>query len=122
MLPQLAVGARTPKPKKLMYASIRIAPPTARVTATMIGAFVVGSVLAPLGTFYSLRLDALAPLNRKAEVFALSRTANSLGVIVASATLTWASLQATQVTSAIMIFTAAAAVKIASLPGSRARI
>lgn len=92
------------------------------VAATMVGAFVVGSVLAPLGTFYSLRLDALAPLNRKAEVFALSRTANSLGVIVASATLTWASLQATQVTSAIMIFTAAAAVKIASLPGSRARI
>lgn len=92
------------------------------VAATMVGAFVVGSVLAPLGTFYSLRLDALAPLNRKAEVFALSRTANSLGVIVASATLTWASLQATQVTSAIMIFTAAAAVKIASLPGSRAKI
>lgn len=88
------------------------------VTVTMIGAFITGSFLSPLSTFYSLRLDALAPLNRKAEVFALSRTANSLGVILASATLTWSSLQVTLVTSAILIFTAAIAVKIVSLSGS----
>jgi MFS family permease len=88
------------------------------VTVTMIGAFITGSFLSPLSTFYSLRLDALAPLNRKAEVFALSRTANSLGVILASATLTWSSLQVTLVTSAILILTAAIAVKLVSLSPS----
>jgi len=88
------------------------------VTVTMIGAFITGSFLSPLSTFYSLRLDALAPLNRKAEVFALSRTANSLGVILASATLTWSSLQVTLVTSATLIFIAAIAVKIVSLSPS----
>lgn len=89
------------------------------VTTTLLGAFIAGCFLAPLGTFYSLRLDALAPPNRKPEVFALSRTANSLGVILASATLTWGSLDITLMTSAILIFIAAAAVRIASAMGAR---
>jgi MFS family permease len=85
------------------------------VLATIAGAFVIGCFLAPLSTFYSLRLDALAPPERKAEIFALSRTANSLGVILASATLTFVSLSAIQAISAALILVAAGAVKVASL-------
>lgn len=85
------------------------------VLATIAGAVVIGCFLAPLSTFYSLRLDALAPPERKAEIFALSRTANSLGVILASATLTFVSLSAIQAISAALILVAAGAVKIASL-------
>lgn len=59
---------------------------------TVLGAVLVGSVLAPLGTYYSLILDTLAPPQRRAEVFALLRTANSTGVIFASAILTMSSL------------------------------
>jgi len=84
------------------------------VVVTMIGAVIIGCFLAPLSTFYSLRLDALAPPHRRAEIFALSRTANSLGVILASATLTFASLQTTLLTAAILIFAAAATVGIVS--------
>jgi len=62
------------------------------VAATILGAVLVGAVLAPLGTYYSLILDTLAPPPRRAEVFALLRTANAVGVIVTSATLTMASL------------------------------
>ncbi|MGQ3071401.1 MAG: hypothetical protein ACT7A5_10135 [Ferrovibrionaceae bacterium] len=85
------------------------------VLATIAGAVVIGCFLAPLSTFYSLRLDALAPPERKAEIFALSRTANSLGVILASATLTFVSLSAIQAISAALILVAAGVVKIASL-------
>lgn len=62
------------------------------VTATVIGAVLIGSVLAPLATYYSLTLDALAPPQRRPEVFALLRTANAIGVIFASAVMTVASL------------------------------
>lgn len=41
------------------------------VTATVIGTVLIGSVLAPLNTYYSLVLDALAPPQRWPEVFAL---------------------------------------------------
>lgn len=101
LLGMMGVGAA------LTAASISIA-------TTLIGAVIVGSFLAPLGTCYSLRLDALAPRHRKAEVFALSRTANSLGVILASATLTWSSLDVTLTASTILVLMAAAAVKFAS--------
>jgi MFS family permease len=63
------------------------------VAATVVGTVLVGSVLAPLGTYYSLVLDTLALPQRRAEVFALLRTANSSGVIFASAILTMASRQ-----------------------------
>jgi hypothetical protein len=58
------------------------------LATTVLGAVLVGTVLAPLGTHYSLVLDSLAPPQRRAEVFALLRTANALGVIFASALLT----------------------------------
>jgi len=58
------------------------------VMTTVIGAVLVGGVLAPLGTHYSLVLDTLAPPHRRAEVFALLRTANAVGVISAGIALT----------------------------------
>ncbi|MCL6707335.1 MFS transporter [Pseudomonas sp. R2.Fl] len=58
------------------------------VAATVTGAILIGLVLAPLATHYSLVLDTLAPQQRRAEVFALLRTANAIGVIVASGLLT----------------------------------
>jgi len=62
------------------------------ITTTIIGTVLIGSVLAPLATYYSLTLDTLAPPQRRAEVFALLRTANAIGVIFASAVLTVVSL------------------------------
>ena len=62
------------------------------VTTTVIGTVLIGSVLAPLATYYSLKLDALAPPQRRPEVFALLRTANAMGVIFTSAVLTVVSL------------------------------
>lgn len=58
------------------------------VVATVVGAVLIGSVLAPLGTHYSLMLDTLAPPHRRAEVFALLRTANAVGLILAGLALT----------------------------------
>jgi MFS transporter, DHA1 family, inner membrane transport protein len=54
------------------------------VVMTMAGAVVIGAFLAPLSTHYSLTLDRLAPPARRAEAFALLRTANSVGVILVS--------------------------------------
>ena len=91
------------------------------VPATLIGAVTIGCVLAPLGTYYSLMLDALSPLHRKAEVFALSRTANSIGIILTSANLTLTSLMVTQALAATLIFAATAAVGLVSLLGRAPR-
>jgi hypothetical protein len=65
---------------------------TLSVTTTIIATVLIGSVLASLSTYYSLRLDQLAPPQRRAEVFALLRTANAMGVIFTSAVLTFVSL------------------------------
>ncbi len=74
------------------------------VTATIVGTVLIGSVLAPLGTYYSLILDTLAPPRRRPEVFALLRTANATGVIFASAVLTLVSISVTLiVVTALMI-------------------
>lgn len=74
------------------------------MAVTVIGAVLVGAVLAPLGTYYSLVLDTLAPPNKRPEVFALLRTANSVGVIVASGVMTLVSLPtALVVVSCLMV-------------------
>lgn len=57
------------------------------IWVTLLGATAVGFFLPPLGTYFSLLLDRLAPPHRRAEVFALMRTANALGVIAVSALL-----------------------------------
>lgn len=84
------------------------------VLTTVVGAVLVGFVLAPLGTYYSLVLDKLAPPQRRAEVFALLRTANATGVIFASGILTMASLSATLVGVAGLMFLATATVVFAT--------
>ena len=43
------------------------------VATTVMGAVLVGSVLAPMATYYSLILDSVAAAQRRAEVFALLR-------------------------------------------------
>jgi MFS family permease len=84
------------------------------VATTVIGAVLMGAVIAPLATFYSLTLDALAPPQRRAEVFALLRTANAVGVIFASAVLTVVSLPMTLIVVTGLVTVATLAVSIAS--------
>ena len=41
------------------------------MAVTVLGAVLVGAVLAPLGTYYSLALDSLAPPRKRPEVLSL---------------------------------------------------
>ncbi|MCE3288277.1 MAG: hypothetical protein K0R83_289 [Caulobacter sp.] len=85
------------------------------VATTVAGTLLIGSVLAPLATYYSLILDTLAPPQRRTEVFALLRTANAVGVIFASAVLTVISLSMALivVTGLMLIATFAVAIAFA---------
>ena len=105
----------------LMSAGAALIASNLSVVVTIVGAIIVGSFLAPLGTYYSLALDALSPPHRKAELFALSRTANSIGIILTSACLTLTSLAVTQAVSTALILTATVTVGIASLAGRASR-
>ncbi|GGC81412.1 MFS transporter [Tersicoccus solisilvae] len=64
------------------------------LVTTLAAAAVVGFLLPVLGTFYSLVVDRLAPPHRRAELFALLRTANNLGVITVSGMLALLGLRA----------------------------
>lgn len=84
------------------------------VIATVAGAVLIGSVLAPLATHYSLILDTLAPPQRRTEVFALLRTANAIGVIFASAVMTVVSLSMALIVVTGLMIVVTLAVAIAS--------
>jgi hypothetical protein len=84
------------------------------VATTVIGTVLIGSVLAPLATYYSLTLDTLAPPQRRPEVFALLRTANAVGVIFTSAVLTIVSLSVALIVVTGLMVTATFVVAIAS--------
>lgn len=84
------------------------------VMTTVVGAVLIGSVLAPLATYYSLILDTLAPPQRRTEAFALLRTANAVGVIFASAVLTVVSLSMALIVVTSLMFIATLTVAIAS--------
>ncbi|WP_430781913.1 MFS transporter [Actinoplanes sp. G11-F43] len=73
------------------------------LAATLTGAAVLGFFLPQLGTFYSLALDRLAPPDRRAEVFALQRTAGAIGVITISGLLAVAGLRAAQVGALVLL-------------------
>lgn len=88
------------------------------VVATIVGAVIIGCFLAPLSTYYSLMLDALSPPHRKAELFALARTANAVGIILTSSCLALTSLAVTQVVATTLILAATVTVGIASFAGS----
>lgn len=64
------------------------------LAATLAGAALIGFLLPVLGTFYSLVVDRLSPPHRRAELFALLRTANNLGVIAVSGLLALLGLRA----------------------------
>lgn len=81
---------------------------------TVLGAVLVGVVLAPLGTYYSLILDSLAPPKKRPEVFALLRTANATGIIIASAIMTAVSLQTALIVVSGLMISVAIIVAIAS--------
>ncbi|WP_199092084.1 MFS transporter [Bosea sp. ASV33] len=81
---------------------------------TVLGAVLVGVVLAPLGTYYSLILDSLAPPKKRPEVFALLRTANATGIIIASAIMTAVSLQTALIVVSCLMICVALIVAIAS--------
>ncbi len=87
------------------------------VAATLVGAILIGLVLAPLATHYSLILDTLAPPHRRPEVFALMRTANACGVILASALLTAASLPTALLAITGVMVAATVAVGVAGVRG-----
>jgi hypothetical protein len=76
------------------------------IVTTLAGAAVIGFFLPILGAFYSLALDQLAPPHRRAEVFALLRTATSLGVITVSGLLALLGLQATLIGSFALLLVA----------------
>ena len=76
------------------------------IVATVIGALLVGLVLAPLATYYQLVLDRLVLPAQRAEVFALLRTANALGIITSSGLIALVSLGATFAVVLTMMSTA----------------
>jgi hypothetical protein len=84
------------------------------VVTTVAGTIVIGLVMAPLATYYSLILDSLAAPQRRAELFALLRTANAVGVIFASAVLTVVSLSVALVVVTGLVMAVTLAVAIAS--------
>ncbi len=101
----------------VMCAGSALAAAGLSVAATLVGAVLIGLVLAPLATHYSLILDTLAPSHRRPEVFALMRTANACGVILASALLTAASLPVALLAITGVMVAATAAVGVAGVRG-----
>jgi hypothetical protein len=76
---------------------------------TIAGTMVIGFWLAPLGTAYSLQLDRLLPLARRAEGFALLRSAQAVGMICSGVLLAVAGVRTTFATSATLIAVAVVA-------------
>lgn len=85
------------------------------IATTIFAAVIIGLVLAPLATHYSLILDRLAHPKRRPEVFALMRTANAVGVIFASAMITVAPLSNALIAVACLMFVVTVAVAIVSM-------
>ena len=88
------------------------------VAMTVAGAMLIGAVLAPLATWYALILEDLAPPHRRAEVFALLRTANAMGVITASTVLTAVSVSTALVVVTVMMAAMTLAVALAPRAGA----
>ena len=79
---------------------------------TLVGAVLVGFFLPALATHYSLVLDRLSPAHRRAEVFALLRTANALGIIAVSGLLALAGLTAALLGGVVFMVTATAVIAL----------
>lgn len=92
-----------------------------QLVTALAGAAVIGFLLPALGTFYSLVVDRLAPPHRRAELFALLRTANNVGVIAVSALLALLGLTAALIGSfaLLVLATVLVAVYAARVRGAR---
>lgn len=74
------------------------------------GTVLVGFLLAPLAVSFSLLLEDLLPLERRAEGFALLRTCQAIGMIIASSLIASGSLEVAIVASAVLALFAAVVV------------
>jgi hypothetical protein len=105
----------------LMSAGAGLVAAQVSVVATVAAAVMIGCCMAPLSTYYTLMLDALSPAHRKAELFALARTMNAVGIILTSACLSVASLGVTQVVATGVMVGAAVVVGLAFFAGRSPR-
>ncbi|GAB13292.1 major facilitator superfamily transporter [Arthrobacter globiformis NBRC 12137] len=101
----------------LACAVIALAP---NIVLTLIAAAFIGFFLPALNTSFSLDLDHLSPSQRRAEVFALLRTANAVGLVAISGVLALAGLAAAFV-SALVLAAIACIGTLAVLRGRRRR-
>ncbi|MFJ4175259.1 MFS transporter [Microbacterium sp. NPDC089696] len=80
------------------------------IALLLAGAVLVGFCLPALGTYYSLVLDQLSPPERRAEVFALMKTSNALGIVGVSGVLAIGGLDVASVAAMSFIVVATLAV------------
>ncbi len=82
------------------------------LAAAIAGAVLIGLFLAPLGTSFSLSLDAVLHPARRAEGFALLQTSKAIGVILASSIIAFVSLEASLLTAAALTLLSAIVVGV----------
>ncbi|MDO4888685.1 MAG: MFS transporter [Actinomycetaceae bacterium] len=84
------------------------------LASTLVGAVLIGFFIAPLGTHFSIVLDRLAPPSKRAEAFALLRTAGLVGIILTSGALAVAGTGSAL--AMCVALTAGATLVVASMP------
>jgi hypothetical protein len=89
--------------------------------STVIGAVMIGAVLAPLGIHYSLTLDDITAPHRRPEIFALYRASTAIGLITASAIIAYASAAAALSTAAAAAAVASVVILVVTCRGTAAR-
>lgn len=85
------------------------------IATAIVGTVLVGLMLAPLATYCGLVLETLVPAHKHPDIFALQRSAEATGVIIASAMLTLASLPVALTLGAGMMVSVTVMIAIASL-------
>ena len=89
----------------LLYVIGMLAMAYGALLATAIASSIlVGVFLAPLGMSFSLFIEDLLPKSRRAEGFTLLRTSSSVGIIIASSIIAFASLGTSFIVSASLAF------------------
>jgi uncharacterized membrane protein len=72
------------------------------VGTAIVGVVIIGMFVAPLAMSYSLFIEDILPQTRRAEGFALLRTSNSVGVIIASSVIALGTLTTSLIVSAAL--------------------
>lgn len=91
------------------------------IAVTLAAALVVGWFLPMLDTYFLLALDSLAPEARRAEMFSLLRTTNSIGVMATSGLLALLGLEAALLGGAGLLVTATGLATVYFTRGQRRR-